>query len=87
MALTVHRKRSIFDDVVVSYRRLAAVALYTLHFEVRCRLMHSLHRTLRAAYRLDQLMNEPDPDVVDLNLNIAAIDDVVATQLPQAQRE
>ncbi|KAK3944150.1 putative exocyst complex component sec8 [Diplogelasinospora grovesii] len=73
-----------FDSIVSSYEELASTALLTLHTEVRCRIIQSLHTALSpdqtAPYLLDQEVNEPDPQILALNAEMVAYDEIT-TQL------
>lgn len=67
-----------FDSIVSSYEELATTALLTLHLEVRCRIMYALGVALSpqtAPYLLDQVVNEPDPEILSLNGELIAYDE------------
>jgi exocyst complex component 4 len=76
-----------FDGVVSSYNQLADTVLQTLHFEARCRVIRSVGRTMGATYQLDPMVNEPDPEIVNLNADLVAFDEDVLTHLPVRQHE
>ncbi|KAK0720844.1 Sec8 exocyst complex component-specific domain-containing protein [Lasiosphaeris hirsuta] len=76
-----------FDSILSSYDELAATALRTLHMEVRCRIVQSLHTALSpetAPYLLDQDVNEPDPQILALNAEMVAYDEI-ATRFLRAR--
>lgn len=86
-ALTHTRNRS-FDNIVSSYEELAATALLTLHMEVRCRIVHSLHVVLSpstAPYLLEQEVNEPDPQILSLNGEMVSYDETAARFLRERE--
>lgn len=85
--LTPPTNRS-FDNIVSSYEELAATALLTLHMEVRCRIVHSLHVVLSpstAPYLLEQEVNEPDPQILSLNGEMVAYDETAARFLRERE--
>ncbi|KAK4043058.1 Sec8 exocyst complex component-specific domain-containing protein [Parachaetomium inaequale] len=71
-----------FDSILTSYTSLATTALLTLHSEVRCRILHSLHTALSpsqtAPYLLDQDVTEPDPQILSLNGEMVAFDETAS---------
>ncbi|KAK2603469.1 exocyst subunit [Conoideocrella luteorostrata] len=73
-----------FDNIVTSYEDLATTALFTLHMEVRCRIVHSLRNALSpdiAPYLLDQEVREPDPQILGLNLELVLFDETIVRYL------
>ncbi|KAL1622645.1 exocyst subunit [Neofusicoccum ribis] len=74
-----------FDGVVNSYHELAAIILHTLHLETRCHVMYHINQCFTGTYRLDQLFNEPDADVLRLNSELSDIDEEIGGQLMQQQ--
>ncbi|KAK4240499.1 putative exocyst complex component sec8 [Achaetomium macrosporum] len=70
-----------FDSILTSYTELATTALLTLHSEVRCRILHSLYTALSpsqtAPYLLDQEVTEPDPQILSLNAEMVAFDEII----------
>lgn len=83
----IHQAGRAFDGVVNSYNQLAATVLQTLHFEARCRVIRSVGRTMQATYQLEPTVNEPDPEIVNLNADLVAFDEDVLTHLPVRQHE
>ncbi|KAL2170961.1 hypothetical protein VTG60DRAFT_4223 [Thermothelomyces hinnuleus] len=71
-----------FDDILTSYTSLATTALLSLHSEVRCRILHSLHTALSpsqtAPYLLDQEVTEPDRQILHLNAEMVAFDETTS---------
>lgn len=77
-----------FDSILSSYEELAATALRTLHMEVRCRIVQSLHTALSpetAPYLLDQEVNEPDPQILSLNAEMVAYDETTTRFLRERE--
>jgi exocyst complex component 4 len=73
-----------FDNIVSSFEELAGTALLTLHMEVRCRIVHLLRNALSpdlAPYLLDQEVREPDPQILNLNLELVLFDETIAKYL------
>lgn len=71
--------------MVRSYQQLAATALRCLHLEVRCRILHQLRLSVKTAYQLEQLLNDPDPDIISLNAELVAFDEELSNHLPFQQ--
>ncbi|GAB1315006.1 exocyst subunit [Madurella fahalii] len=78
-----------FDSILTSYSELASVALRTLHIEIRCRIAQSLHTALSphvtAPYLLDQVVDEPDPEILALNSELVAFDETAARFLRERE--
>lgn len=70
-----------------SYHELAGIILQTLHLEVRCHVMYHVNQLFQGSYRLDQLFNEPDADVLKLNSELSDIDEEICGQLMEQQHE
>ncbi|KAL2268674.1 hypothetical protein VTJ83DRAFT_3520 [Remersonia thermophila] len=83
---TVHS----FDSIITSYTSLATTALLTLHAEVRCRILQSLHTALSpsktAPYLLDQDVSDPDPQILELNSEMVAFDETTSRVLQRRDR-
>jgi exocyst complex component 4 len=71
-----------FDSILTSYTSLATTSLLTLHSEVRCRILHSLFTALSpsqtAPYLLDQEVTDPDPQILSLNAEMVAFDEITS---------
>lgn len=76
-----------FDGVVASYNDLAATVLRTLHFEIRCRVLQNVAKSMKANYQLDQILNEPDSNIVNLNADLIAFDEDILAYLPSHSHE
>ncbi|KAK2073716.1 hypothetical protein P8C59_007972 [Phyllachora maydis] len=73
-----------FDNIISSYEELATTSLLTLHMEVRCRVVQSLHTVLSsktAPYMLDQEVTEPDPQILALNAEMLSHDETASRYL------
>lgn len=74
-----------FDGIVSSYEELAKTALVTLHLEIRCQIIYSLHTALSPAtsapYLLDQDVQQPDPQILTLNSDLIIYDETIARHL------
>lgn len=49
--------------------------------------MYHVNQLFQGSYRLDQLFNEPDPDVLRLNSELSEIDEEIGGQLMTPQHE
>ncbi|KAF2261134.1 hypothetical protein CC78DRAFT_471143 [Lojkania enalia] len=74
-----------FDKVIHSYQTLSTLVLKTLHLEFRTQILFSLTATLKPAYALDVLLNEPDPAVLSLNTTLIVLDAEINTYIPTSQ--
>ncbi|CAP73735.1 uncharacterized protein PODANS_2_10950 [Podospora anserina S mat+] len=75
--------------ILTSYEELASIALRTLHMEVRCRIVHSLSLalspTITAPYTLDQIVTEPDQEILSLNAEMVAYDETTTRYLRERE--
>lgn len=77
-----------FDALLKAYSRLSATILYTIRIEIRLRTMHYLDKATRdGVYQLAEDIQEPDPSVVDLNGDLAQVDEVAAGTLATEERK
>ncbi len=76
---------SAFDGVVNSYQELAATALFTLHFEIRCRVIDYVAHSFRGSYRLEQPINEPESNILALNANLVSYDECITRYLREQE--
>ncbi|KAH7033138.1 Sec8 exocyst complex component-specific domain-containing protein [Microdochium trichocladiopsis] len=78
-----------FDAVITSYESLANTVLLTLHAEVRCRIVQSLAIALSpetAPYVLgEQEIREPDPQILSLNSELVAYDEITTRFLRERE--
>lgn len=75
-----------FDRAVGQYRALADTAIDTLHLEMRCHAIYHLQRGLQETYLLEQMVAEPDAEMIDLNADLAAFDEELGGVLPAKQQ-
>ncbi|GAA5941737.1 exocyst subunit SEC8 [Sporobolomyces koalae] len=76
-----------FEALLKGYSRLSSTILYTLRLEIRLRTMHYLDKATRdGVYQLAEDVQEPDPSVVDLNGDLAEVDEVAAGTLGLEER-
>ncbi|KAI0936742.1 hypothetical protein AcV5_004806 [Taiwanofungus camphoratus] len=76
-----------FQALHMTYAQLAELILYSLRIDIRCRAMHHLDLALRhGVYRTESEVGEPDPHVIDLNVELGRCDDFTSTTLPQNER-
>ncbi|KAI9721523.1 MAG: hypothetical protein M1812_002285 [Candelaria pacifica] len=80
-----HDSVSAFDGIVNSYQELAATALFTLHFEIRCRIIDSTAYSFRGNYQLEQSVNEPEPNILALNANLVSYDESITHYLREQE--
>ncbi|KAK3326569.1 Sec8 exocyst complex component-specific domain-containing protein [Apodospora peruviana] len=78
-----------FDSILSSYEELASTALRNLHMEVRCRIIQSLQTALSpetaAPYLLEQEVNEPDQEILGLNGEMVAYDEITCRFLREKE--
>ncbi|KAM7218236.1 putative exocyst complex component sec8 [Rhypophila decipiens] len=77
-----------FDSILSSYEELASTSLRTLHIEVRCRIIQSLQTALSpetAPYLLEQEVTEPDPEILSLNGEMVAYDEITTRFLREKE--
>ncbi|KAH7363107.1 Sec8 exocyst complex component-specific domain-containing protein [Plectosphaerella cucumerina] len=74
-----------FDGILSSYEELATTALLTLHLEVRCQIIYSIHTALSpgssAPYILEQDVQQPDPQILSLNSDLINFDETITSHL------
>lgn len=71
-----------FDAVIATYQALSTTVLRTLHFIPRTQILHSLSTTIGPSYTLDTLLNEPDPQILNLNDSLIQTDSFLTVHLP-----
>ncbi|KIJ46391.1 hypothetical protein M422DRAFT_66747 [Sphaerobolus stellatus SS14] len=77
-----------FDALLKTYEQLAEAVLFTFRTDIRCRAIHHLTLSLRRGnYQLDQEPVEPDPHIVELNIEIGRCDDAAVASLPDKERK
>jgi len=77
-----------FQALHMTYNQLAELILHTIRVDIRCRVMHHLDLGLRhGVYRIEREATEPDPHIVDLNVEIGRCDDAVSPALPELERK
>ncbi|CAG8601119.1 15253_t:CDS:10 [Acaulospora colombiana] len=60
-----------FDALMQTYEQLAEYVLATLRIDTRCRTIHFLDLAMRRGnYRVERDGGDPDPHIVDLNLDL-----------------
>jgi exocyst complex component 4 len=77
---------SAFDGVHNSYLQLSTTVLRTLHVEIRTHIFHFISRSMKRTFQLDQELNEPDPEIVTLNTDLAGFDEELAIHLQDVQQ-
>ncbi|KAL2127596.1 hypothetical protein VTI74DRAFT_10442 [Chaetomium olivicolor] len=74
-----------FDSILTSLDTLATTSLLTLHSEIRVRILHSLFTALSpsqtAPYLLDQVVRQPDPQILSLNAEMVSFDETTSHYL------
>ncbi|EED77762.1 predicted protein [Postia placenta Mad-698-R] len=77
-----------FQALHMTYAQLAEMVLYSLRIDIRCRAMHHLDLALRhGVYRIERDVSEPDPNVIDLNMELGRCDDWASSTLPVKERQ
>lgn len=68
-----------YDTLPRTYRLLSHTILFTLRMEIRARTLHFLDLAIAEGnYLVEESAAEPDPHVVDLNAELANLDDIIA---------
>ncbi|KAI0322694.1 Sec8 exocyst complex component-specific domain-containing protein [Amylostereum chailletii] len=76
-----------FHALLKTYDQLSELILHTMRVDIRCRVSHYLDLASRHGnYHIDREVGEPDPHIIDLNLELGECDDVVSTTLPEAEQ-
>ncbi|TFY68131.1 hypothetical protein EVG20_g3687 [Dentipellis fragilis] len=76
-----------FHALLKTYEQLSEIILHTIRVDVRCRAAHYLDLALRHGnYRVDREVGEPDPHVIDLNIELGQCDDIIASTLPAKEQ-
>ncbi|KAF8578412.1 Sec8 exocyst complex component-specific domain-containing protein [Ramaria rubella] len=76
-----------FDALLKTYDQLAEMVLFTFRTDIRCRAIHYLNLSiLRGNYQLEHEPIEPDPHIVELNIEIGKCDDAAVASLPERER-
>ncbi|KAG6336133.1 hypothetical protein ID866_2943 [Astraeus odoratus] len=77
-----------FGALLKTYRQLAEIILDTIRIEVRCRTMYYLDAAFRLGnYRVDREIREPDPYIIDLNMELSQINECVFSTLPKEEQD
>lgn len=76
-----------FPALAGAYHQLGSTVLYTLRLEVRLRVIAYLqHAVLESTYAVNENAVDPAPHIVDLNAELASIDDMLTETLPASSR-
>jgi len=76
-----------FDALLKTYEQLSEMVLFTFRTDIRCRAIHYLNLSIRRGnYQLEHEPIEPDPHIVELNIEIGKCDDDVVASLPERER-
>lgn len=76
-----------FDALLKTYEQLAEMIIFTIRTDIRCRTIHYLHLSLqRSNYEVEKEPVEPDPHIVELNIEIGKCDDAAVASLPEQER-
>ncbi|PVF94506.1 hypothetical protein CPB86DRAFT_833230 [Serendipita vermifera] len=77
-----------FDALMRTYEQLAEYVLATLRIDTRCRTIHFLDLAMRRGnYRVERDGGDPDPHIVDLNLDLGVCDDCANETIPPRERK
>ncbi|KAH9937245.1 Sec8 exocyst complex component-specific domain-containing protein [Fomitopsis serialis] len=76
-----------FQALHMTYAQLAELVMYTLRIDIRCRATHFIDLALRhGIYKVEREVSEPDPNVIDLNVELSKCDDWASSTLPERER-
>lgn len=76
---------NLFDGVVGAYQELADLALCTLHYELRCNIIHKLDQSVRGSFIYANKVETPDEDVLGLAVDLLEFDQEVKVYLQPAE--
>jgi exocyst complex component 4 len=77
-----------FQALLKTYEQLAELILDTIRIDIRCRVIFYLDSAMRYGnYHLDYEAGEPDSSIIDLNDELASCSDVIASTVPDAERQ
>ena len=76
-----------YSSIEGVYRALASSILFTLRLEVRLRIVCYLSTAISdSSYVVSDTAVEPSPSIVDLNAELASLDDILTETLPATSR-
>ncbi|VDB99571.1 unnamed protein product [Peniophora sp. CBMAI 1063] len=76
-----------FHALLKTYEQLAEFIVYAMRMDVRARIIYYLDLAFRHGnYCPDREVGEPDPHIIDLNLELAELDDIVASTVPGTEQ-
>ncbi|KAH8991923.1 Sec8 exocyst complex component-specific domain-containing protein [Lactarius akahatsu] len=77
-----------FHALLKTYDQLSELILHSVRIDVRCRIAHCLDLAMRHGnYRVDEEIGEPDPHIIDLNLELGEYHDIASTTLPPREQK
>ncbi|KAL4069759.1 Sec8 exocyst complex component-specific domain-containing protein [Scleroderma yunnanense] len=77
-----------FSALLKTYTQLAEIILHTIRIEVRCRVMYYVDAAFRLGnHQVDHEIGEPDPCIVDLNMDLSKIDECVLSALLKEEQD
>ena len=79
--------RSTFDKIVRQYIELADLLAYVLRLELRCQMLHGVHKVFESKFYLDYPAMNPDESAKQLYFDVLELDDEMTLYLPTAQHE
>ncbi|KAI9660809.1 MAG: hypothetical protein M1829_006461 [Trizodia sp. TS-e1964] len=72
---------SAFDGIITSFEALSTTVLLTLHMEIRCQILSTLHTSMTGNYELPSPVQEPDPRLLTLIVDLIGYDKTLKTYL------
>ncbi|KAG1749817.1 Sec8 exocyst complex component-specific domain-containing protein [Suillus paluster] len=77
-----------FGALLKTYAQLAEIVLHTIRIDIRCRTMHYLDAAMRLGnYNIDHEAGEPDPYIVDLNVEISKCNEFVSAAMLKEEHQ
>ncbi|KII94197.1 hypothetical protein PLICRDRAFT_171865 [Plicaturopsis crispa FD-325 SS-3] len=77
-----------FQALLKTYEQLAELVLHTIRIDIRCRTIHYLDASMRHGnYHIDREAGEPDPHIIDLNVELGKCNAFVSTALPKKEQQ
>lgn len=76
-----------YPSLPSAYLALSSSLLFTLRLELRLRILTYLHLSItESTYAVNDTAVEPAPHIVELNAELASLDDILSETLPAASR-
>jgi len=76
-----------FQALLKTYEQLTEFIIYTIRIDIQCRIIHYMNLASRHGnYCPDREVGEPDPHIIDLNLELGNCDDIISTTISEVEQ-